>query len=226
MRPRQINPNCPSDNVDFGLSGETGIKLGAVQRGLIYTHNRINKNTAEVHRANAAVQALVEILLEKGILDDPSWSVLLAQKSKNLKTRYVKQGMAVAMQEFKTSKYEFKSTAQVDCENRIHLCKAVCCKLPLALSKEDIQEGAIKWELSHPYMIARNGDDYCVHHDPITFFCAVYDKRPIPCRGFDCRKEKRIWLDFPNRLINPEINQKSWIERMVAQKAINDIKKE
>jgi hypothetical protein len=27
----------------------------------------------------------------------------------------------------------------------------------------------------------------------------------VPCRGFDCRNDKRIWLDFENKVINPEL---------------------
>ena len=32
-------------------------------RGLIYSHNRANGNTAELHQASATVQALVELLV-------------------------------------------------------------------------------------------------------------------------------------------------------------------
>jgi hypothetical protein len=225
MQPKSNKLNHHSENTGTRLPGETGGLMSAIQRGLIYTHNRVNKNTSEVHRANAAVQALIEILMDKGILDDQLWSALLAEKSKHLRASYVQQGMAVAMQEFKISKYEFKSAAQIDCGNRIHLCKAVCCKLPLALSKEDIQEGKIQWELSHPYMIARNRDDYCVHHDTANCSCNVYEKRPIPCKGFDCREDKLIWLDFSERIINPAIHKKGWLEQMVTQKALADFGK-
>jgi hypothetical protein len=38
-------------------------------RGLIYAHNRANANSAEVHRANATLRALVELLIEHGLLD-------------------------------------------------------------------------------------------------------------------------------------------------------------
>ena len=35
-------------------------------RGLVYAHNRANANTAEVHQANATLQALVELLVQQG----------------------------------------------------------------------------------------------------------------------------------------------------------------
>ena len=69
------------------------------------------------------------------------------QASERLRREYVERGMAVAMQEFGVSKYEFQGGAEIDCENRIHLCKAACCRLPFALSKQDVQEGVVKWDL-------------------------------------------------------------------------------
>jgi hypothetical protein len=112
------------------------------------------------------------------------------------------------------SKYDFNHGSKVDCENRIHLCKAACCKLPLALSKEDVQEGAVRWELHQPYMIAHGEDGYCVHMDRHTHRCGVYDQRPIPCRGYDCSNDSRIWLDFENKVINPEIYEPGWPESL------------
>jgi hypothetical protein len=35
----------------------------------------------------------------------------------------------------------------------------------------------------------------------------VRDQRPLPCRGYDCRKDKRVWLDFENRIVNPDLDE-------------------
>jgi hypothetical protein len=40
--------------------------------------------------------------------------------------------------------------------------------------------------------------------------CTVYDARPIPCRGFDCRGDRRIWLDFDGRVPNPAVTDPDW----------------
>jgi hypothetical protein len=113
--------------------------------GLIYVHNRANANTAEVHDANATLHALVELLVERGLVDNESLAARRKRASDQLRREYLERGMAVAMQEFGISKYEFKGAAGIDCESRIHLCKAACCRLPFALSKEDLQEGIVKW---------------------------------------------------------------------------------
>lgn len=181
-----------------------------VRGGLVYAHNRANANTAELHHAYATIQAIGELLIERGLLDRAEVEARKRQAAEELRKRYVAQGMATAMQEFDVSKYAFQGGAEIDCENRVHLCKAACCKLPLALSREDVQEGIVRWELGRPYMIAHAADGYCVHMDRQTCACTVYAHRPIPCRGYDCREDKRIWLDFENKVVNPRIHEPDW----------------
>ncbi|MGH9765830.1 MAG: YkgJ family cysteine cluster protein [Blastocatellia bacterium] len=185
-----------------------------VLRGLIYAHNRANANTAAAHEANATLRVLVEVLVEQGLVDREAFEARRAQSSEKLRREYVEHGMAVAMQEFGVSKYEFKGGAEIDCESRLHLCKAACCRLPFALSKEDVQEGIVKWDLGQPYLNARDGDGYCAQMERGSCRCTIYHHRPIPCRGYDCRKDERIWLDFERRLINPRFGEMIWPERL------------
>jgi Fe-S-cluster containining protein len=169
-------------------------------RGLVYTHNRANANTAEVHQANANVQAVIELLIERGVLNRKELEERAEEASERLKRDYIERGMAVAMQEFGTSKYEFNSGAEIDCKSRIALCKAACCRLPFALSKQDVQEGIVKWDPGQPYMNARESDGYCSHLDRCSGRCSVYEHRPIPW----------IWIDFNNRVINPRLHESNW----------------
>lgn len=179
-------------------------------RGLIYAHNRANANTSEVHEANATLRALVELLVEQGLVDGEAFKTRCQQASEELRRSYVERGMAVAMQEFGVSKYEFEGGAEIDCASRLHLCKAACCRLPFALSKEDVQEGIVKWDLGQPYINARDEEGYCKHRDRGTCRCTIYHHRPIPCRGYDCRQDKRIWRDFENHVVNPDLNNPDW----------------
>lgn len=181
-----------------------------VLRGLIYAHNRANTNTAEVHHANANVQALVELLVEQGVLDPEALAAHRKEAAERLQRRYIERGMAVAMQEFDVSKYDFQDGAEIDCENRVHLCKAACCRLPLALSKEDVLEGILRWDLGRPYMIAHDKDGYCTHLERGTCRCTIHAQRPVPCRGYDCRDDARIWLDFENQVVNPRLDDPDW----------------
>ena len=47
-------------------------------------------------------------------------------------------------------KYTFDQKTDVECESRLDTCKALCCKLPFALSKQDVEEGIIRWEFGRP----------------------------------------------------------------------------
>jgi Fe-S-cluster containining protein len=88
-----------------------------------------------------------------------------------------------------------------DCTALLPICKARCCKLHFWLSTQDLDEGVIRWDYGRPYMIRqRIDDDYCVHNDPERHGCTVYDHRPLPCRRYDCRNDKRIWADFDNHI--------------------------
>jgi Fe-S-cluster containining protein len=95
---------------------------------------------------------------------------------------------------------------QIDCESRYELCRAACCKLRFALTEQDIHEGVVRWELSAPYLNRQRGDGMCVHANPETHRCDIYAQRPGVCRRYDCRQDKRIWLDFEARQINPELH--------------------
>jgi hypothetical protein len=59
-------------------------------------------------------------------------------------------------------------------------------------------------------MIAHNADGYCTHLQRGSCHCTVRENRPVPCRAYDCSKGNKIWLDFDNRIINPDILKPEW----------------
>jgi hypothetical protein len=181
-----------------------------VLRGLLYVHNRANANTGQLHTARSTLEALVDLLVEQGVVDRAELEERRDSASEQVRVDFIDRGMAVAIQEFGVSKYEFEGGAEIDCEARMPLCGAACCKLPLALSSEDVEEGVVRWDLGRPYMIRHDDDGFCVHLDRCSGGCTVYDQRPIPCRGYDCRKDERIWLDFERGIVNPRIHDPDW----------------
>lgn len=186
------------------------LERSEVIQGLLYAHTRSNLNTIEVHRARAAIEALVELLVSRGVLDRDEYEACRARADERLRKTYVDQGMAVAIQERETSKYELQESVSIDCESRVHLCKAACCRLSFALSKEDVEEGVVRWDLGRPYFIARDSVGCCVHLDAETRACGVYGQRPVPCRTYDCRRDERIWIDFDKQIPNPRVGQADW----------------
>jgi hypothetical protein len=100
-------------------------------------------------------------------------------------------------------KYETPSPP-IPCGELVPLCGARCCTLSFALSTEDLDEGVIRWDYGQPYLIRqRSSDGYCVHNDPDSRGCTVHEFRPRVCRGYDCRKDKRVWIDYDNRVVAP-----------------------
>lgn len=66
-------------------------------------------------------------------------------------------------------------------------------------------------------MIAQGPANYCAHLDQATKCCSIREQRPVPCRGYDCRTDRRIWIDFENNVINPEILRDEWPQPAVKE---------
>jgi hypothetical protein len=183
------------------------VERNEVAGGLLYCHSRLNANTSKLLESASFLYALVELLTDKGLVELDE----LEEKKREVATRllesFLDRGMGVAMQADERDKYTFAETVEIDCENRVGLCKAACCRMSFALSQQDVEEGVIKWDLGRPYLIAQDSDGYCRHLDRESSCCTVRDQRPLPCRGYDCRKDKRVWLDFEKRIVNPDLEQ-------------------
>jgi hypothetical protein len=173
--------------------------------GLLYTHSRANSNTSRLLEATAFLYALIELLVEKGLLTVEELDGRKEVVATRVEKRFLDLGMGVDLIEPDQDKYTFTGGVQIDCEQRIPLCHAACCRFWFPLSRQDVDEGIIQWDLQLPYVIAQDSDHYCKHLERSSGRCQVYSQRPLPCRAFDCRKDKRIWLDFENRVVNPNL---------------------
>ena len=175
--------------------------------GLMYTHSRANANTSRALETATFLYALIEVLTEKGILTIEELDSRKDNIADRVEKRFLSTGMGVVLQEPDQDKYAFEAEAHVDCENRVHLCKAACCRMIFPLSRQDIAERIIMWDLESPYLIAQTEDGYCRHLDRTGCRCKVREHRPIPCRAYDCRNDPRIWSDFANYVINPDLDK-------------------
>jgi Fe-S-cluster containining protein len=186
---------------------QPSVRRKEVAGGLLYCHSRLNANTSKLLESASFLYALVELLSEKGLVELEELEDKKREVAERLLESYLDKGMGVAMQEDERDKYTFDETVDIDCENRVHLCKAACCRMSFALSQQDVEEGVVKWDLGRPYLIAQDPDGYCRHLDRETSCCTVREQRPLPCRGYDCRKDKRVWVDFEQRIVNPNLEQ-------------------
>lgn len=177
--------------------------------GLVYAHDRANANTTELEQAAATIEALVELLVEAG-LEPERLEAARARATERVRRRFTERGMATVRQDFEVPKREFAEGPVIDCASRVELCGAACCRLAVGLSGEDVREGVLRWDPGNPYALERGDDGWCAHMERGACRCTVYEARPIPCRGFDCRQDQRIWLDFEGRIPNPALADPEW----------------
>jgi Putative zinc- or iron-chelating domain len=114
-------------------------------------------------------------------------------------------GPRVFLQQSVPDKYSCAPAPAIDCDNRVALCKAACCRLNVVLSPQDIQEGVVAWDSERPFLNAQDSSGYCVHLEGPACRCSVYAQRPVACRVYDCRYDPRIWIDFEKRIPNPAL---------------------
>ena len=178
-----------------------------IAEGLLYTHSRANSNTAKLLEVSSFAYAAIELLAEKGLIDIE----VLDRKKKEVADRLVEkfrqEGIGAAYQDPEHDKYTFEKSVEIDCESRLPVCKAACCRLRFALSHQDVEEGIVQWEFAHPYFIAQGEDGYCNHLDRSCMNCTIHDNRPVPCRAYDCRNDKRIWANFDERIVSDELEK-------------------
>ena len=147
---------------DLSSRGTT-LSREEITRGLLFLHSRVNTGTENLIEATAFLYGLIEILMEKGLVTVDEVDERKRAVGERLVKQYQRAGNGVLLQEPECDKYAFENEAEIDCENRLDLCKASCCKLPFALSRQDIREGVVEWDLGQPYIISQGEDGYCKH---------------------------------------------------------------
>jgi Fe-S-cluster containining protein len=91
----------------------------------------------------------------------------------------------------------------IDCASRIPLCGARCCSFDVALSRQDLVERKLPFVIERPYELPRDPvTKRCACMDD-TGACTAYEHRPATCRTYDCREDRRVWLDFAARIPAP-----------------------
>lgn len=170
-----------------------------LERAFVFSNvmNAVNQDQGK--ETIACVQALTEVLLQNGIVRAAELEKSLKQARERIATHPLP---AVRLANL-GDKYSEGQTAEIDCASLVHLCKARCCTFKFYLTKQDLDEGAARWDYGNPYWIKQGGDGFCVHSDRATRVCTIHAQRPHVCRAYDCRKDKRVWIDFEQRIPAP-----------------------
>jgi Fe-S-cluster containining protein len=170
-----------------------------LERGLRFTHVMMSVNQDQGNEAIAYVQALTDLLVEKGIVKPEEMEGPLERAREEVSKVMMPRVRLAEMGD----KYFPGESVQIDCDARIPLCYARCCTFKFYLTKQDLEEGVARWDYGNPYWIDQGTDGYCVHCTPGTRVCQIHAQRPHTCRKYDCRNDKRVWIDFEQRIAAP-----------------------
>jgi len=169
----------------------------SVSAGLLKLNQGSTQNEQQIAALAAVVNQLVEVLIAKGVLATGHRRVFEKAAAHGVGSSKPKVRLRVV-----EDKYRVPS-ADIDCAERFPLCHARCCAFSFELSKQDLEEGTVRWEIEEPYVIRHEPDGFCSHLDRQTLFCTIHAQRPATCRGYDCRGDQRVWLDFEARIPAP-----------------------
>jgi Fe-S-cluster containining protein len=170
-----------------------------IEAAMRFLHAMGMQTKNDVHENAATLYALLEELIARGVVDMRTYEERRA-RARGREEERARSNVHVAL-DVTPDKYALTELPKIDCEARIPLCKAKCCTLVFALSKQDLDERVVEWDYGRPYQIRQRADGYCTHNIAGTGGCSVYQHRPSVCRTYDCRNDKRIWRDFENRIV-------------------------
>lgn len=170
-----------------------------IERGLRFSHIMMMVNQSQSNETLTAIMAITDLLVAKGVISGEEFTearAAAAEQMENISQPRVRLGNM-------GDKYEDARTADIDCAARLHLCQARCCSFNFFLTHQDLEEGVAKWDYGNPYWIKHGEDGYCTHCDGATRGCTIHAQRPHVCRLYDCRNDKRVWIDFEKRIPVP-----------------------
>jgi Fe-S-cluster containining protein len=174
-----------------------------LERDGLFTHTALSALAVRINELAAFLHGAIDVLIKNGVVTESAIEAAAASVNSELEARKELAHAGVLLRKDPPD----KQPAVVDCAARMHVCKAICCKLDFALTAEEVEGGAIRWDLGQPYYIRHGRDGGCVHQNR-DGSCGVYASRPVICRTYSCADDSRIWSNFEAMELNHE-----WIEQ-------------
>ena len=167
--------------------------IAELEEGLRHLHQMEMQTKLRLEQVEATVAAAVKLLHRAQVIHEKA---LTAEAEEQRVRIYQERRNEVRVMLGPDEDKYTVETSKVNCSERMHLCKAGCCRLAVALDFKDIEDG-LRWEYARPYELKRNKESgYCVYSEAKTHRCNCYEIRPSICRTYDCTNDKRIWDDF------------------------------
>jgi Fe-S-cluster containining protein len=171
--------------------------VAELEDGLRTLHQMEMQTKLQLERVESLVRAAIKVLHRADVVhQDAVEAEAEEQRMQLLEERRLETRVVLGPE---TDKHTVE-VPKIDCAARMHLCKARCCRLAVALDFQDLDDG-LRWEYGRPYELKRRREDgYCVYSAPGSHACTAYEVRPAICRAYDCTEDKRIWDDFEQRI--------------------------
>ncbi len=184
-----------------------------LERSGFFTHSSLSNQAERINEIESFLYGLIDSLVTAEIIDKDTLehTVKKVRDETLQKMEHFHAGIAISVD----SGEESESFVEVNCEERLAVCKAVCCKLNFALTVEEIESGNAKWDLGQPYYVRQKENGYCTHFNKNSQCCSIYTERPGVCKKYSCANDNRIWTDFEKMELNHE-----WIEENLKQQSI------
>lgn len=173
-----------------------------LERSSFFTHTALGVQAERINEVESFLYGVIDVLVRKGVVipDELTRAAEDVRKEMYEKGEQAHTGVGIRIDEPGKN----MELVPVNCEERMHICQAVCCKLSFPLSVEEIETGMMKWDLGKPYFIRHESTGYCSHLHAKKKCCTVYENRPPVCKNYSCTGDKRIWKDFEKMELNSE----------------------
>jgi len=124
----------PNDQADSAgdhspLSAEPSNPQRQIELGFMFCHSVVSENAQHLVETAATAYAWSELLLEKGIIEAAEYEERRQKIYDSLIRQVEQSGLGLYLNEEHTDKYALTDLPVIDCVERIHLCRAVCCTL-------------------------------------------------------------------------------------------------
>jgi Fe-S-cluster containining protein len=200
-----------TDNRDLSSRGGTqrGVAGGERElgKGSLTRPSSITACRDNVTEIGSCASPASEVLAGKGLSTSEKLESRKASFSRQHGVEVSGKGVGLVILADTQDKYIPAFEKKVDCLNRLSVCRAACCRFPIPLSRQDVEEGRICWDPSRPYLIAKGKNGYCCHIDRDHLACTIREYRPLECRAYDCRLDGRVWGSFDQMLLNPKLEE-------------------
>lgn len=183
------------------MTGDDALKRleRQIERGSFFLHTAVSSNAGELQELAAFVHGAIDVLVAKGVASEEEIAAAVQRVRDEMQARGETSAPGIALR-VDGAPNDF---VPVDCAERLPICKAVCCSLNFALTAQEVESGAIKWDLGMPYFIRHESTGFCTHL-AAGGQCSIYEKRPGVCRRYSCAGDTRIWKDFDQMILNEE----------------------